>query len=314
MSSSPIPEYEAILQQRLPAAFMAELRAPVIEPLAYAPWQTADVSVDVLPCDRVHPVISGNKWYKLKFNLVAAWQQDCNTLASFGGAWSNHLHALAYCANRLGMNSIGYVRGDELDADANPMLRDAQAWGMELRFLTREQYRNKQVALDATTWLIPEGGDNEWGVLGCTTLLTPEQAAAYDVVVLPWGTGCTCIGVWRAVTHVTRLWGVSVLKGDWPARQFADYRHAHPQPDSRPAEILTTYHCGGYGRTTAELLSFIRKFGDNTGLSLDPVYSGKALFALDERIRKQALPAGSRVLFIHTGGLQGVRGFQSLTG
>lgn len=309
MSPFLIPEYEAILQQRLPAAFAAELSAPAIEPLAYAPWQAAGVNVDVLRCDRVHPVISGNKWYKLKYNLVAAWQQGCTTLASYGGAWSNHLHALAYCAHRLGMHSIGYVRGDELDADANPMLRDAQAWGMELRFLSRAQYRAKQVAVDAATWLIPEGGDNEWGVLGCMTLLTPGQAEPYDVVVLPWGTGCTCIGVWRAVAQVTRLWGVSVLKGDWPARQFADYQRVQPIPQAQPAQILTAYHGGGYGRTTADLLSFIRDIGDNTGLSLEPVYSGKAMFALDDRIRNHALPAGSRVLFIHTGGLQGARGF-----
>lgn len=314
MFSSLIPEYEAILRQRLPPAFAAGFREPAIQPLLYAPWQACGVQVDVLRCDQVHPVIAGNKWYKLKFNLVAAWQQGCNTLASFGGAWSNHLHALAYCAHRLDMHSIGYVRGDELDANANPMLRDASEWGMQLRFLSREQYRSKQMASDAATWLIPEGGDNQWGVLGCTTLLTPEQAKAYDVVVLPWGTGCTCVGLWRAVARVTRIWAVSVLKGDWPARQFADYQHANPQPDSRPAEILTAYHAGGYGRTTVELLSFIREIGDNTGLSLDPVYSGKALFALDDQIRKQALSAGSRVLFIHTGGLQGVRGFQSLTG
>lgn len=328
MSVSLIPAFEAILQQRLPLEMRSQLALPGVQALHCDLFEKARVQVDVLRCDQVHPVISGNKWFKLKFNLVQAWEQGCTTLASFGGAWSNHLHALAYCAQLAGMHSIGFVRGDELQADANPMLQEAQRWGMELRFLARDAYRHKQVEVPAGTWLIPEGGDNEWGVLGCMTLVPVEWARHYDVIVLPWGTGCTFAGVFRAAPPDTAVWAVSVLKGHWPVQALAQRlqvpvsgSEAGSEPGAAPAavsspqaRVLTDYHFGGYARVDATLLSFIRDFGDNTGLPLDPVYTGKAMFGLCDRIRRQMLPAGSRVLFIHTGGLQGVRGFQFPTG
>lgn len=309
MTLSLVSALERELCQRLPAALQSLLNPAPIQPLHCDLFQQHQIQVDVLRCDLLHPVISGNKWYKLKYNLVRAWQNQQSVLASFGGAWSNHLHALAFCAREAGLGSLGFVRGDELNADANPMLQDAASWGMELQFLSRSDYRQRKVSVDANILLIPEGGDNPDGVLGASTLV--PAAANHDVVVLPSGTGCTALGVRLALPATTVLWVVPALKA--PALE-AQWRQRLQQWQKEPCgEVrwLGNAHFGGYGKKSAELLSFVQNFGENTGLLLDPVYSGKAMWALCQQICQQTLPPASRVLFIHTGGLQGARGFQS---
>lgn len=311
MFSSLIQHYETELHHSLPPALAPLLRMPEVQPLRHALFEQQRIRVDVLRCDLLHPVISGNKWFKLKFNLLDARRRGMRGLASFGGAWSNHLHALAFCAQQFEIASTGFVRGDELAVDANPMLRDASQWGMDLRFLSRQDYRQRRVILAPDTLMIPEGGDNLAGMLGCMTLVPASLAQQYDVVLVALGTGCTALGVRLALPAQVSLWVAPAVKGEgiqqtWQARlrQWAFEPHG-------PVQWLADAHCGGYGKVTPALLSFIRDIGDNTGLPLDPVYSGKALWALCARIHQQALPAGSRVLFVHTGGLQGARGFQS---
>lgn len=311
MLYSLIHDFESELQQWLPASLASLQQSPVVQSLPDPLFAQHQVAVDALRCDLLHPVISGNKWFKLKYNLVSARRQGLDRVASFGGAWSNHLHALAYCARELRLQSLGFVRGEELDADANVMLQDVQRWGMELQFLSRQQYRLKQVQTDAHTLLIPEGGDNRLGVIGSMTMVPLSLAVQYDVIVLPWGTGCTALGVRLAAPRRTAVWAVSALKGAWLQGELARRLQEWPELANAPIELLGEYHHGGYGNVSEVLLSFIREFGDNNALPLDPVYSGKAMWGLCDRIRHHALPAGSRVLFVHTGGLQGTRGFQS---
>lgn len=311
MFSSLIHDFETELRAQLPAAMWPLLRTPEVQPLHAELFAQHDIRVDVLRCDTLHPVISGNKWFKLKFNLVDAHRRGCVRLASFGGAWSNHLHALAYCAQQVGFASEGFVRGEELSAQSNPMLHDAETWGMQLHFLSRQDYRQRRITIDADTLLIPEGGDNFCGLLGCMTMMPPTLAALYDSVVVPVGTGCTALGIRMALPPQVPLWAVPVLKGaGLEAKWRARLRHWQAAASDNVHWLADAHH-GGYGKTSPALLSFIHEIGDNTGLLLDPVYTGKALWALCQQIRHQALPAGSRVLFIHTGGLQGARGFQS---
>lgn len=313
MFSSLIQDFETELRRELPPALESLLCVPDVQPLQCELFERHRVQVDVLRCDDLHPVISGNKWFKLKFNLVQARRLGMTRIASFGGAWSNHLHALAFCAQQAGLESIGFVRGEELSADANPMLREAAGWGMSLQFLARQVYRERKVTVDAQTWLVPEGGDNEQGVLGCMTLIPAQRALDYDAVLLPAGTGCTALGVRLSLPAGTALWVAPVLRDDTLQRSWRARLQQWSAQPAGPVEWWTDCHHGGYGKVPPGLLSFIHDFGHNTGLALDPVYGGKAMWGLCERIRQHAIPAGSRVLFVHTGGLQGARGFQSMS-
>jgi 1-aminocyclopropane-1-carboxylate deaminase len=312
-----IHTFEQSLHQIPAVAASGLLREVDIQPLRHPLFASRDIQVNVLRSDLLHPVISGNKWFKLKYNLLQALRQRDHTLESYGGAWSNHLHALAYTAQLAGLRSRGLVRGDELDGDANPMLQEAQRWGMELAFLSRQDYR-----LRCNAWLqpqgsgtsvIPAGGDNWLGTLGCISML-PAAAGHHDLVLLPVGTGCTFAGVRLALPARVAVWGVAVLKGAWQQRQMQQRLYGWPGGVTCNWQLLTGYHGGGYGRADKALLSFIAEFGHNTQLPLEPVYSGKALYALCDLVQHNRIPAGSRVLFIHTGGLQGARGYQSLTG
>ena len=322
MSPDLIAEFEQALRQwpvLVNEGLLADLK---VETVTWPLFAEHDVQVDILRADQLHPQISGNKWFKLKYNLVAAQRQGCNRLLSFGGPWSNHLHALAYVSRLLGMSSHGIVPGDELDAQANPMLREAAEWGMELEFVSRRQYRawtqEGYGATDAQTWLIPEGGDNEQGLLGCMSLVSPALWASHeqqwDQIWLALGTGCTLAGVRLALPPSVRVRGVAVLAGDWPKQHMQKRLQQQGWHNTDNWDLLLNYHAGGYARVPPELLSFIADFGDNTGVPLDPVYTGKAMQALCDQVRQGRVPAGTRVLFIHTGGLQGARGFSSSTG
>ncbi|RLT88746.1 MAG: pyridoxal-phosphate dependent enzyme [Ketobacter sp. GenoA1] len=283
-----------------------------IDTLSYALFEACSVQVDVLRADQLHPVVSGNKWFKLKYNLLQAQRDGCRELLSFGGAWSNHLHALAYVGGLLGFKTCGIVRGNELDTAANPMLAEAQALGMELEFVSRQQFRYyreapRQLAADLR-WVIPEGGDNQLGQLGAASMLLQAHAVAgeYSHVVVAVGTGCTFAGLRQALPDSVKLVGVSALKGAWVEQDMARRMRGLP---AGGWYLDQAHHFGGFGKVTPDLLSFIRGFGDNTGLLLDPIYTGKAMMALQDLISESMIPCGSRVLFVHSGGLQGRRGF-----
>lgn len=293
------------------------LLAPLtIDPLCYAWFESKDVQVDILRCDQLHPIISGNKWFKLKYNLAQAQRDGCTELLSFGGAWSNHLHALACLGHLLGIKTVGKVRGDELDAAANSMLAEARQFGMELEFVDRRRYRDYRsdtTALSAShRWIIPEGGDNELGILGAGSLVMQSDLLQrnYSHVVVAVGTGCTFAGLRMTLPESVTLVGVAALKGAWVQREMLRRMHSYPK---QGWYLDSDHHFGGFGRVDPALLSFIAEFGDNTGLALDPIYTGKAMIALRDLIVDSVIPCGSRVLFVHSGGLQGRRGYPSNT-
>lgn len=283
----------------------------------------ADATLDMLRLDQLDPEISGNKWYKLKQNLVYAKAQGKTTVLSFGGAWSNHIHALAAAGHRFGLTTIGVIRG-EPSLGLTATLTDAQHWGMQLHYLTRADYRRKnepeliaRVLADSgvpakQVHIVPEGGSNLLGVAGCRDILAAGAVSPgdYDEIWLACGTGATLAGIAMTVSETIPareiIKGVAVLKG-------ADFLRADINRHTRRTlsnwTLLTDYHHGGYARTTEALRLLITSFEQETGIPTDPVYTGKVLFALKDSLRKNpAAYHSKRLLMIHTGGLQGRRG------
>lgn len=291
--------------------------APV--PLGWSQASRADVAIDVLRLDQLHPVISGNKWFKLKYNLLHAIEHRCERLASCGGAHSNHLHALAWAGQQLGLQTWAAVRGEELTASASPTLCDVQQWGMALEFVSREAYRSLRaqggVFFDeASTHNIPEGGDNFLGMLGCVSLAAYCQSSAYDEIHLACGTGCTFLGLRLGLPDCVSLVGHSALKGEWQhaemqrrLSQWGDGRvHGPWRMWSEPSRR--------FGRQTRWLAVFMQTFFAETGLALDPVYTGPMMWRLSQQLAGGEIPAGRRLLVIHSGGLQGLRAQAAMAG
>ena len=284
------------------------IRDPVLE--------RAGVQLSVLRLDRIHPQISGNKWFKLIRNLERARAEGHETLLSFGGPWSNHLHALARAGQICGLRTIGIVRG-ELPSPLNACLSDARAAGMTLVGMSRADYARKSepdiiASLHARFgrfYLIPEGGANREGLLGCADIPERYDQDSFDLVCMACGTGTMLAGM--ALTSRLPLVGVQVLKGaGYLVREVDDYFSRYGLAPQVPWRILEDWHHGGYARVTNELLRFLTEFEADHGIPLEPVYSGKLLYAIYEAAKKRDIfPHNSRILAVHGGGLQGLRGF-----
>ena len=260
--------------------------------------------------DLLFPNLSGNKYRKLKYNLEAAQTSGHKTLITFGGAFSNHLHATAAAGKEYGFRTIGLVRGEELgEKPFNPTLSQAAEWGMKLIFISRKDYKLKTDPEFLKTLMqhygpaypIPEGGTNELAVRGCSEILTQEDRN-FSHICCPVGTGGTLAGLSRSAQPGQRILGYPALK----APDFQKELDTWISADNW--ELIPDYHFGGYGKVNKELIDFINDFKQKTGIPLDPVYTGKMLFGILADIRYGRLSAGSRVLAIHTGGLQGIAG------
>jgi 1-aminocyclopropane-1-carboxylate deaminase len=268
----------------------------------------AGVAMLLVRDDLVDPELPGNKARKLKFNMVAAREQGFGTLLTFGGAYSNHLRAVAAAGRRHGFRTVGIVRGEE-HLPLNPSLAYAAAQGMTLAYLDRDAYRRKHTDAVLTelkqTWgdcyVIPEGGSNALAVRGCAEL-PGEIDAAYDVLCCPVGTGGTLAGLAGGLTGERRALGVAVLKG---AGFLVDevtelQRQAFGAPTAN-WRIDLGHHFGGYAKRTAALDAFVTDFHRRHGLALDPVYTGKLLAALFDLAEQGAFPRGTRLAAVITG-------------
>lgn len=277
--------------------------------------------------DLLHPEVSGNKWRKLKYNLAKAGEKGFDRILTFGGAYSNHLYATAAACYELGFESVGVVRGEQ-HLPLNETLSFAAHKGMHLHYVSREEYRNK----DTQTFIqelereygkicvIPEGGANRWGVSGCMEIL-PEVDRSFDVVNVPCGTGSTLAGMVLSLEEGQKAIGFSALKG---GSFLADEVEKHLcvmlddswlSPETRNAyRIEDRYHFGGYGKFTDELMRFIAGFRHDFGILLDPIYTGKMAYGLFELIRSGEFEPQTKILMIHTGGLQGWNGFEERFG
>jgi 1-aminocyclopropane-1-carboxylate deaminase len=269
------------------------------------------ISLEIKREDLLHPFISGNKFRKLKYNLLQAKAENQETILTFGGAYSNHIAAVAYAGKEQGFKTIGVIRGEELGnkiAD-NPTLQFAQECGMEFEFVTREAYRFKTepdfiANLEqkfGSFYLVPEGGTNEYAIKGCEEILT-EEDAKFDYVCCAVGTGGTISGIINSALPHQKVLGFPALKGDFlkdEIRKFATNKNW---------ELITDYHFGGYGKVNEELIQFINQFYKQTQVPLDPIYTGKMVFGVIDLIQKNYFPDNAKILLIHTGGLQGIQG------
>jgi 1-aminocyclopropane-1-carboxylate deaminase len=265
----------------------------------------------------MHPNIHGNKWFKLKHNIAYILQQGISRVLSFGGAYSNHIRALAALGEQLGIETIGVIRGERVEP-LNPVLEFAERCGMGLTFVDRAAYRRKAelAMLDSLRqrfgefYLLPEGGSNALGVQGCEELAQILAAPPLnpDFVMLPCGTGATIAGLIRGLTKLENrqisVLGVSVLKA--PGYLHGEVAGWLRGIGGTPQwQVLEDFHCGGFGRTNPELSSFLSAFETYADIPLEPVYSGKLFHALFQLVEAGRFPSGSEILALHTGGLPG---------
>ncbi|QHL88359.1 pyridoxal-phosphate dependent enzyme [Nibribacter ruber] len=279
------------------------------------------VTLAVLREDLLHPTIPGNKWRKLKYNLQEARTQNVETLVTFGGAFSNHISAVASAGQEFGFSTIGYIRGEET-LPLNPTLQHATSCGMQLRYLSREDYRLKDdSAFQAQLlthiphpYLLPEGGTNLLAVKGCTEIVT-ELQESWDVLCVASGTGGTLAGIIAGAGGEGHIIGFPALKGgEFLHAEVTQLVQAYAGQAYDNWQLQTEYHFGGYAKHTPELLTFIQDFYEQHQILLDPVYTGKLLFGVFDLIEKDYFTEGTRIIAIHTGGLQGWTGFKQRYG
>ncbi|WP_396147169.1 1-aminocyclopropane-1-carboxylate deaminase/D-cysteine desulfhydrase [Flavobacterium sp.] len=271
----------------------------------------ASVKVFIRREDLIHPFVSGNKFRKLKYNLLQAKKENQHTLLTFGGAYSNHIAATAFAGKENGFQTVGVIRGEELEAkiDENPTLLFAQDCGMKFEFVSRDAYRMKDTTnfieklkiKFGSFYLVPEGGTNEFAVNGCEEILNKADEK-YDFICCAVGTGGTISGLINSSFEGQKVLGFPALKGDFLQKDIRNFAK------NNNFSLLNEYHFGGYGKVTSELIEFINSFYRKNKIPLDPIYTGKMVFGVIDLIQKKYFPKNAKILLIHTGGLQGVAG------
>lgn len=269
------------------------------------------ISLCIKRDDLIHPIVSGNKFRKLKYNLLQAKRDNQPTLITFGGAFSNHIAAVAFAGKENGFKTIGIIRGEELKnkVSENPTLKFAEDCGMQLEFVTRDAYCQKSEVffLDdlrntfGQFYHIPEGGTNALAIKGCEEILTIEDAE-FDFICCAVGTAGTISGLINSALPHQKVLGFPALKGDFLQDEIRIFAR------NENWKIISDYHFGGYGKVTPELIDFINDFYTKTNIPLDPIYTSKMVFGVIDLIEKNYFPKNSKILLIHTGGIQGIQG------
>ncbi|MFY0653138.1 MAG: 1-aminocyclopropane-1-carboxylate deaminase/D-cysteine desulfhydrase [Cyclobacteriaceae bacterium] len=272
--------------------------------------------------DLIHSEISGNKWRKLKYNLIEARKQDYTKILTFGGAFSNHILACAAAAQSYEFQSVGIIRGEELTAQSNPTLSRASELGMSFEFVSRSEYklRNDKKYIGSLQkkypahFLIPEGGTNELAVKGCSEI-TEEVDIDFDWIVTAVGTGGTLAGISAALKNGQQALGIPVLKGaEYIENEVNGLLESFSPTVDKKWQLNHGYHLGGYAKYNDRLIEFINKFKADYGTALDPIYTGKMMMAIYDLAEKDFFDRGSTVVALHTGGLQGIDGFNERHG
>jgi 1-aminocyclopropane-1-carboxylate deaminase/D-cysteine desulfhydrase-like pyridoxal-dependent ACC family enzyme len=278
-----------------------------IQPLNDNRFRNVNIHVDVLRLDKIHPIVSGNKWFKLKYWLQNAAEKNYTTIATFGGAFSNHILATAYACNKQNFKCIGFIRGEEPKQYSQTLL-DAKALNMQLEFISREKYQNKQniIQKNKSLYFISEGGYGTTGAKGAAEILQiVPNLLNYNYIICAVGTGTMLAGIANASLPHQQCVGVSVMKNNFSLNDEV-FALVNDESKNR-AEILHDYHFGGYAKYTQPLINFINEIWNRFQLPLDFVYTAKALCAVYQLAAKSYFQPNSRILFIHSGGLQGNR-------
>ncbi len=299
--------------QRLESPFLAE----------------AKVLLYVKRDDLIHPQFGGNKWRKLKYNLIHARENQFDTLLTFGGAWSNHIYATAAAGKYFGFKTIGFIRGEQ-HSPLNATLSFAKACGMQLHYLTRAEYRQKNDALFieklkqqfGNVYILPEGGSNALAIKGCKEIvdeISQQLNKPFDVICCASGTGATLAGLISAIKttpekHKPLAIGFSALKGGhFLNDEVTHFLNSQSTPADRYTDnwrIESSFHFGGYAKINDELIHFMQAFQSQYGFALDAVYTGKMFYGLFKLIASGEFDRGTRIVAVHSGGLQGNAGFK----
>ncbi len=277
--------------------------------------ENTTVSLYIKREDLIHPLISGNKFRKLKYNLAQAKKENKETLLTFGGAFSNHILAVAAAGNEYGFKTIGIIRGEELVDKVldNPTLKEAQELGMQFEFVSREIYREKSnskflaslVEKFGDLYIIPEGGTNDLAIKGCEEILSSTDEI-FDYICCSVGTGGTISGIINCSKGSQQVLGFPALKGDFLREDICKFA------TKSNWELIPHYHFEGYGKVSEKLIAFINDFYQTYKIPLDPIYTGKMVFGVLDLIHKNYFPENSKILMVHTGGLQGVAGMNKV--
>ena len=267
--------------------------------------------------DLNHPFLSGNKWHKLKYNLVAAREGGFDTILTFGGAYSNHIYAVVAAGKLVDFKTIGLIRGYER-LPLNPTLSFAAESGMKIHYINKESYRQRKNSLFLNSlkekygnfYLVPEGGTNKLGIKGAGDILL-NITEDYDYVCCACGTGGTLAGLIIANDSKAQALGFSILKGgEFLNEEVKNLVHDSSGKKNKNWDIILNYHFGGYAKINIELIQFIRRFKIINNIQLEPIYTGKLFYGIYELIKNGYFKRGETVLAIHTGGLQGLAGMK----
>ncbi len=302
--------------------FDIQLPSPLIE----MPFKDfSDYSIYAKRDDLINPFISGNKYRKLKYNLIKAVQDGAKELIAFGGAFSNLLHSLSYISSKLGINTTFYIRGDSYDSK-NPTLEFIKNNGVQLKFLSRtefklireEAYLKKIKKKHPDSYIIPEGGSNNLAVPGSAEIVdevTQQLRKSPDYIIMDLGTGGTFAGVLSKLNPKTKLIGISAIKGvDWDKTLTKIFDGDTTLVKKNNWIIFEDYNFGGFARFNQELIDFINNFKKYNGVQLEPIYSGKLVFGMLDLLNKNYFKKDSTIVWVHGGGLQGIEGFNYLNG
>lgn len=265
----------------------------------------------MLRLDLLHPVVSGNKWFKLKYHLQQAINEHCKGIITFGGAYSNHLVAAAWAAREAGLPVLGIIRGEQ-PRQLSPALKDMLEYGMQLRFVNRQSFADEAQTIAQLKkeypqhFIIPQGGQSALGVQGAAEILQQAPMEQYTHIACAAGTGTMMAGIVQASLPQQQVIGISSIKTE-SADNNSITAFIEQYGSKRNYRLFTNYHFGGYARHTPALLQFMNQFYHEHGIPTDFVYTAKLFFAVNDLVLHDYFPAGSRLLLIHSGGLQGNR-------
>lgn len=280
-----------------------------VDPVDHELLRAKQVRLSILRLDQIHPLVSGNKWFKLKENINDALQQHCASLLTFGGAYSNHLVATAAAAQASGLRSVGIVRGFHGKEHPTETLKQCEALGMQLHYVSREDYTRKRedlflaqlATLYPDAYIIPEGGDNRNGMIGAGEIAA-YIPAGINLVTLAIGTGTTFAGIRNKLDHMVRMLGFPVMKGGLYLKEEIKHKL---DANIDNWQLNADYHFGGFAKYNQGLVAFMNDFFLQHHIPLDMIYTAKMLYGIFDLLQQDYFPKGSNICCIHTGGLQG---------